>query len=97
MTPARPAIRLPRTPTHLGGMSTTTDGSARRPAAGFEAARTVLARHFGFPDFRPGQDQAVRAVLAGRDVLVLMPTGGGKSLCYQVPSQCSQRIELFGT
>jgi len=50
-------------------------------------ARAVLHRHFGFPDFRGGQAEAVPHVLAGRDVLVLMPTGGGKSLCYQIPSQ----------
>ena len=68
-------------------MPTTTQSSDRRPSAGFDAARALLARHFGFADFRPGQDQAVRAILGGRDVLVLMPTGGGKSLCYQIPSQ----------
>lgn len=49
-------------------------------------ARAALERHFGYPDFRPGQDVAVRSVLTGRDVLVLMPTGGGKSLCFQVPA-----------
>jgi ATP-dependent DNA helicase RecQ len=49
-------------------------------------ARAVLQRHFGFPDFRGGQRDAVAAALAGRDVLVLMPTGGGKSLCFQVPA-----------
>jgi ATP-dependent DNA helicase RecQ len=49
-------------------------------------ARRVLAATFGYPDFRGGQPVAVEAVLARRDVLVLMPTGGGKSLCYQVPA-----------
>jgi ATP-dependent DNA helicase RecQ len=51
-----------------------------------EAAREVLRRHWGYPDFRPGQDQAVRNVLGGGDSLTIMPTGGGKSLCYQVPA-----------
>ena len=54
------------------------------------AARTVLERHFGYPDFRAGQANAVGSILSGRDVLVLMPTGGGKSLCYQIPSQVVQ-------
>src|SRR5262245_536681 len=45
-----------------------------------------LARHFGHQAFRPGQEEIVRAVLAGRDVLAVMPTGSGKSLCYQLPS-----------
>ena len=60
-----------------------------RPAAGGDVlteARAALERHFGYPDFRPGQDTAVESVLTGRDVLVLMPTGGGKSLCFQVPA-----------
>jgi ATP-dependent DNA helicase RecQ len=42
--------------------------------------RAILQRYFGYPDFRGGQADAVRAALTGRDVLVLMPTGGGKSL-----------------
>ena len=51
-----------------------------------DAARDVLRARFGFPDFRPGQERAVTAVLAGRDTLVVLPTGGGKSVCYQVPA-----------
>ena len=49
-------------------------------------ARAVLRARFGYGDFRPGQASAVRAVLDGRDTLVILPTGGGKSLCYQVPA-----------
>src|SRR6202162_3652287 len=45
-----------------------------------------LARHFGHAAFRPGQEEIVRAVLAGRDVLAVMPTGSGKSLGYQLPA-----------
>ena len=49
-------------------------------------ARAVLQRTFGYDDFRGGQAEAIGGALAGRDVLVLMPTGGGKSLCFQVPA-----------
>ena len=51
-----------------------------------EQARETLHRAFGYGDFRAGQEKAVRAVLHGRDTLVILPTGGGKSLCYQVPA-----------
>ena len=50
------------------------------------AARSILSAHFGFADFRPGQADAIRDVLDGKDVLVVLPTGGGKSLCFQVPA-----------
>src|SRR5215470_12109124 len=48
--------------------------------------RDVILRHWGFRELRPLQEQAMQAVLAGRDSLVVLPTGGGKSLCYQAPA-----------
>ena len=48
--------------------------------------RAVLQRHFGYASFRPGQEALVRAVLSGQDALGILPTGGGKSVCYQVPA-----------
>ncbi len=54
--------------------------------AGLTDAHRALRTTFGFADFRPGQADIVAAVLAGRDVLAIMPTGSGKSLCYQLPA-----------
>src|SRR3546814_13690252 len=48
----------------------------------------VLHSIFGFETFRGEQEAIIRHVIAGGDALVLMPTGGGKSLCYQVPARC---------
>ena len=48
-----------------------------------DAARAALKEHFGYDDFRPGQETLVEAVLSGRDCLGVMPTGAGKSICYR--------------
>ncbi|HKH97139.1 MAG TPA: DEAD/DEAH box helicase, partial [Beijerinckiaceae bacterium] len=49
-------------------------------------ARAALKSIFGYDDFRPGQAEIISAVLAGEDVLAVMPTGSGKSMCYQLPA-----------
>ncbi len=51
-----------------------------------ESLTGLLARTFGFPAFRVNQEEVCRAAIAGRDVLLVMPTGAGKSLCYQLPA-----------
>jgi ATP-dependent DNA helicase RecQ len=57
-------------------------------------AREALQQHFGFTDFREGQDEVIQAVLAGRNTVVVMPTGGGKSLCYQLPALMRDGVTL---
>jgi len=54
--------------------------------AHLDDARRLLREHFGYPDFRPAQLPVIRSVLAGRDALAVLPTGGGKSVCFQVPA-----------
>src|SRR5512147_2177559 len=54
----------------------------------------VVRRYWGFDSLRALQEQAIRAGLEQRDSLVVMPTGGGKSLCYQVPAEVAGRVDL---
>ncbi len=49
-------------------------------------AHRLLEQHFGFSSFRPGQERLVAARMSSRDALGVLPTGGGTSLCYQVPA-----------
>ncbi len=54
----------------------------------------LLSSVFGFPGFRPGQEEIVDAVLAGQNTLAIMPTGGGKSLCFQLPALCREGVTV---
>ena len=55
-------------------------------------ALALLRRFYGYDSFRPGQAEIIDAVASGRDALALMPTGGGKSLCYQLPALLSDGV-----
>ena len=58
------------------------------------APQDLLHSIFGFPGFRPGQEEIVDAVMAGRNTLAIMPTGGGKSLCFQLPALCRDGVTV---
>lgn len=68
--------------TSLGRMAVTDSPLA----PGLEPVRALMAEVFGFRQFRPGQAEIIESVMAGRDVLAVMPTGRGKSLCFQLPA-----------
>lgn len=60
-----------------------------------ERALSLLKKFYGYDRFRPGQLEIIEAVCGGRDALVLMPTGGGKSICYQIPAMMSDGCALI--
>lgn len=60
----------------------------------FSDTKENLQKYWGFSSFRPGQDQAVKSVLNGHDTMVLFPTGGGKSICYQLPATVLDGLTL---
>ncbi|MBT7866815.1 MAG: DEAD/DEAH box helicase, partial [Opitutales bacterium] len=59
-----------------------------------DAARDVLKRYFGHDQFRTLQEEIISESLAGKDVFALLPTGGGKSLCYQLPALLGKGITV---
>ncbi|KAF3792341.1 ATP-dependent DNA helicase Q-like 3 [Nymphaea thermarum] len=61
---------------------------------GKEHLKKLLQKHFGYSDFRGKQLEAIQAILSGKDCFCLMPTGGGKSLCYQIPALADKCIVL---
>ncbi|HEX7262377.1 MAG TPA: DEAD/DEAH box helicase, partial [Luteolibacter sp.] len=54
----------------------------------------ALKRYFGFYGFLDGQEEVIMEITSGRDGLVVMPTGGGKSLCFQIPALCFSGVTL---
>lgn len=57
----------------------------------------ILAKYWGYTAFRPGQEEAIRSVMSGRDTLLLLPTGGGKSVCFQVPALATGKLCIVVT
>ena len=56
--------------------------------------KEILKKYFGYEEFRPLQKEIIERVLLGKDSLVLMPTGGGKSLCFQLPALMQDGIAI---
>nr|WP_296829573.1 DNA helicase RecQ [Treponema sp.] len=73
-------------------METNTSSSQKSPL--MEKAAEILKKVFGYDDFRPLQKDVIQNILEGRDTLAIMPTGGGKSLCYQIPALVTKGLTI---
>ncbi len=67
---------------------------SRSPVADLDQARRLLKEIFGYDDFRPLQAPIITSLLAGQDTLAIMPTGSGKSICYQLPALLFDRLTV---
>src|SRR6185436_1315979 len=70
------------------------EGSHHSPLTIHYSPLTVLQKFWKHPSFRPLQEEIIQSVLIGKDTLALLPTGGGKSICYQVPALCKDGLCL---
>jgi len=77
-----------------GGLYGCVDSVKQPPGWSTADVLAIVRRYWGYTELRPLQEQAIRAGLEQRDSLVIMPTGGGKSLCYQVPAVLAQRTDI---
>lgn len=75
--------------------ATAKKNSATKPAKKKFDLHKALQEHFGFDKFKDNQEKAIESLLAGKDTFVIMPTGGGKSLCYQLPAMVSEGVAII--
>ena len=93
---ARKAAAAKSNPAKIGKAAKTVPAAASKPGNGkrFDLHKS-LQEYFGFDKFKGTQEKAIESLLAGHDTFVIMPTGGGKSLCYQLPAMVSEGVAII--